>query len=73
MGLSSAFAPVRVWAAIALSYETNLPIGFFVGSMSAFAYTVGRAWVWWHTGRRPRPIRPAGVEAAPAAASVVSS
>ena len=47
MGLSVLFALVTVWAAIALSYQTNLPIGFFVGTMSAFAYTVGRAWSAW--------------------------
>lgn len=54
MGLSALFALVTVWVAIALSYETNLPIGFFVGTTSAFAYTVGRAWTAWQqaSGRR---------------------
>lgn len=47
IGLSILFALVTVWAAIALSYETNLPIGFFVGAISAFAYTAGRAWTAW--------------------------
>ena len=37
MGLSVVFALVTVWVAIAVSYETNLPIGFFVGAISAFA------------------------------------
>ena len=47
IGLSVLFALVTVWVAIAVSYETNLPIGFFVGAISAFAYTVGRAWAAW--------------------------
>ena len=33
-----------VWAAIALSYNTNLPMSFFVGALSGCAYTVGRVW-----------------------------
>lgn len=54
MGLSVVFALVTVWVAIAVSYETELPIGFFVGATSAFAYTVGRAWTAWrHTRTRP--------------------
>jgi zinc/manganese transport system permease protein len=44
MGLSVVLAVVTVWVAIAVSYETNLPVGFFVGATSAFAYAVGRAW-----------------------------
>jgi zinc/manganese transport system permease protein len=47
MGLSVVFALVTVWVAIAVSYQTNLPIGFFVGAISAFAYTVGRGWTAW--------------------------
>ncbi len=47
MGLSVAFALVTVWAAIAISYETNLPIGFFVGTLSALVYALGRAWSAW--------------------------
>jgi zinc/manganese transport system permease protein len=56
MGLSVLFALVTVWVAIAVSYETNLPIGFFVGAISAFAYIVGRAWTAWQ-GRRPHRAR----------------
>jgi zinc/manganese transport system permease protein len=56
MGLSVVFALVTVWVAIAVSYETNLPIGFFVGAISAFAYTVGRGWTAWR-GRRPYDAR----------------
>ena len=52
MGLSVAFALATVWAAIALSFVSNLPIGFFVGSISACSYAAGRSWVAW---RRARP------------------
>jgi zinc/manganese transport system permease protein len=42
MGLSVLLALVTVWVAIAVSYETNLPIGFFVGVGGAVCYTAGR-------------------------------
>jgi zinc/manganese transport system permease protein len=54
MGLSVVFALATVWVAIAVSYETNLPIGFFVGAIGAFAYTVGRAWAAWQQKRGRR-------------------
>jgi zinc/manganese transport system permease protein len=56
IGLSVAVALVTVWVAIAVAYETNLPIGFFVGAISAFAYTVGRTCAAWSNriGRRDR-------------------
>lgn len=41
--LSIAIALVTVWAAIASSYVTNLPVGFFVGSIGALSYAAGRA------------------------------
>jgi zinc/manganese transport system permease protein len=44
MALSVAIALVVAWAAIALSYRTNWPIGFFVGVLSAASYACGRAW-----------------------------
>ncbi|HEX4864209.1 MAG TPA: metal ABC transporter permease [Acidimicrobiales bacterium] len=44
IGLSVLFAVATVWTSIAASYATDLPIGFFVGAISAFAYAVGRAW-----------------------------
>jgi zinc/manganese transport system permease protein len=47
MALSVAFALVIVWIAIAASYETNYPVGFFVGSASAVSYALGRGWVAW--------------------------
>jgi zinc/manganese transport system permease protein len=52
MGLSVALALGTVWAAVALSFATNLPIGFFVGAISACSYAAGRSWVAW---RRTRP------------------
>ncbi len=44
MALSVAIALISVWAAIALSYQTNYPVGFFVGAITALSYAVGRAW-----------------------------
>ncbi len=35
---------LTLWAAIASSYWSNLPIGFFVGTFSALVYLVARAW-----------------------------
>lgn len=52
IGLSVLFALITVWTAIAVSYETNLPIGFFVGAISAFAYTVSRGLATWQLSRR---------------------
>ncbi len=39
---SVVIAVVTVWGAIALSYETNWPVGFFVGGLAAGWYGVGR-------------------------------
>jgi zinc/manganese transport system permease protein len=41
--LSVALALVTVWAAIAASYITDYPVGFFVGTLSAVSYALGRA------------------------------
>jgi zinc/manganese transport system permease protein len=49
MLLSVAIALVIVWASIAGSYETNYPVGFFVGTISAGSYVAGRLWA---AGRR---------------------
>lgn len=53
--LSVVFALLSVWAAIAISYQTNYPVGFFVGTISAAEYVFGRAWA--AALRRSRPIR----------------
>jgi zinc/manganese transport system permease protein len=42
MVLSVVFALISVWGAIAVSYETNYPIGFLVGTISALQYILGR-------------------------------
>jgi zinc/manganese transport system permease protein len=41
--LSVGLALAIVWLALALSYQTNWPIGFFVGGFGALAYALGRA------------------------------
>ncbi|MHB8504714.1 MAG: metal ABC transporter permease [Acidimicrobiales bacterium] len=45
--LSVLIALATVWTAIAVAFETSLPIGFFVGAISACTYAVGRAWSAW--------------------------
>jgi zinc/manganese transport system permease protein len=52
--LSIAIALVTVWSAIAISYLSNLPIGFFVGGLSAVWYGAGRVWI---VLRRTRAVR----------------
>jgi zinc/manganese transport system permease protein len=49
--LSVIIALITVWTAIAISYQTNWPIGFFVGTISALAYTLGRTWTAWRRTR----------------------
>lgn len=51
MVLSMLVALGTVWAAIAISYLSNLPIGFFVGTISALAYAAGRGWMAWRNSR----------------------
>ncbi len=43
LALSVGLSVVTAWLAIALAYQTNWPIGFFVGGLGALAYAVGRA------------------------------
>jgi zinc/manganese transport system permease protein len=50
VALSVALALATVWTAIAASYATDYPVGFFVGSGSAVTYTLGRIWTV-HLGR----------------------
>jgi zinc/manganese transport system permease protein len=42
MGLSVLLAVATVWIAIAASFETQWPIGFFVGTGGAVCYAAGR-------------------------------
>jgi zinc/manganese transport system permease protein len=53
MALSVAIALVTVWAAIAASYLYNWPIGFFVGTLAAISYGLGRGYAAW---RRTRAV-----------------
>ena len=43
MALSVVIAMVTVWGAIAISYQSNWPVGFFVGTFGAVSYALGRA------------------------------
>jgi len=61
VALSVALALVVVWAAIASSYASNWPVGFYVGVFGALSYALGRAWAAW---RRSRVRRRAGALAA---------
>jgi zinc/manganese transport system permease protein len=44
MALSVVIALAIVWFAIAASYETDWPVGFFVGTASAACFAAGRIW-----------------------------
>jgi zinc/manganese transport system permease protein len=59
MALSIAFALIIVWIAIAASYETNYPVGFFVGTGSAVSYTLGRGWAALRSRRTAHTLKPA--------------
>ena len=52
--LSVVIALITVWSAIAASYTTNYPIGFYVGTISALAYALGRGWAAWSARRLNR-------------------
>jgi zinc/manganese transport system permease protein len=45
LALSMGLSLLTLWLSIASSYTFNLPIGFFVGTLSALTYLVVRAWV----------------------------
>jgi zinc/manganese transport system permease protein len=54
LALSVVLAIATVWTAIAASYASNWPIGFFVGAIGAVCYAAGRGWAAW---RRTRTVR----------------
>ncbi|HUA10430.1 MAG TPA: metal ABC transporter permease [Solirubrobacteraceae bacterium] len=58
MALSVLIALVIVWIAIAASYETNYPVGFFVGTGSALAYVIGRLTAAVRRTRQPGALAP---------------
>ncbi|MFZ2056244.1 MAG: iron chelate uptake ABC transporter family permease subunit [Acidimicrobiales bacterium] len=47
LGLSVGISVAIVWIAIAASYETDWPVGFFVGVLGAVFFVTGRGWVAW--------------------------
>ena len=58
--LSVALALATVWTAIAAAYVTNYPVGFYVGTIGAGWYVLGRALAAWAEQRpRARPAPPA--------------
>ena len=55
LSLSVGISVAIVWTAIAASYETDWPVGFFVGVLGAVFFIAGRGWVAWRrsaAGRR---------------------
>jgi zinc/manganese transport system permease protein len=60
---SGLIALVTIWLAIASAYETNWPVGFFVGVFSALWYGLGRSYAGWD--RRQKPRHPNGSEPSP--------
>jgi zinc/manganese transport system permease protein len=56
MALSVAIALLTVWAAIALSYQYNWPVGFFVGVLGALCYGTGRGYAAWRRSARAVPV-----------------
>jgi zinc/manganese transport system permease protein len=57
MALSVLIAVGTVWASIAASYQTNWPVGFFVGAIGAGCYGAGRGWAAWRRTRIAPPAR----------------
>jgi zinc/manganese transport system permease protein len=57
LSLSAILAVLTVWASIACSYQSNWPIGFFVGVFGALIYAAGRLWtpLRHRHERRPNP------------------
>jgi zinc/manganese transport system permease protein len=70
LALSVAIALLIAWSAIAASYLTNYPVGFFVGSASAVVYALGRGWAAWRGGRTARAT--AGIAGANPAPTIVT-
>ena len=53
LGLSVGISVAIVWIAIAASYETDWPVGFFVGVLGAVFFVAGRGWAAWRRSRVP--------------------
>jgi zinc/manganese transport system permease protein len=56
IALSVALALVTVWVAIAAAFETNWPVGFFVGVGGAVCYAAGRLVGWLQATRAGRRV-----------------
>lgn len=56
MALSVVLALAIVWSSIALSFEANLPNGFFVGVLGLAAYAVAKVAVWVPGAARSRRL-----------------
>jgi zinc/manganese transport system permease protein len=56
MTLSVVIALVTVWIGIAASYQSNWPLGFFVGVIGAAVFLAGRGYA---AARRRLAVRPA--------------
>jgi zinc/manganese transport system permease protein len=57
LGLSVAMALVTIWAALACSYTTNWPVGFYVGAFSAAWFAIGRVYAMLRKTRGARQLR----------------
>jgi zinc/manganese transport system permease protein len=57
LGLSVVMALITIWAALACSFTTNWPVGFYVGSFSAAWFVIGRLYVALRKTRGARQFR----------------
>ena len=57
MGLSIVIALLTIWGALACSYTTNWPVGFYVGSYSAGWFVIGRLFQMWRRAYGSRRSR----------------
>jgi zinc/manganese transport system permease protein len=57
MGLSIFIALLTIWGALACSYTTNWPVGFYVGSYSAAWFVIGRLFQTWRRAHGTRKSR----------------
>jgi zinc/manganese transport system permease protein len=57
LGLSVVMALLTIWAALACSFTTNWPVGFYVGSFSAAWYVIGRLYAALRKTRGARQFR----------------
>ena len=62
MTLSVAIALVTVWVGIAASYQSNWPLGFFVGVIGAAFFLLGRAFAAVARSARRPAVPPAAAQ-----------